>query len=331
MKWLTKRSPKPNWSATPNAEEEERERKQEDNMRLIFMGTPDFAVPALCALLEAGHEIPLVFTQPDKPRGRGHKVSFSPVKECALEKGLEVFQPLSLRRGEDGEKSLEIIKSIKPDVIIVAAYGQILPREILETPRYGCINIHASLLPRWRGAAPINFCIMHGDAESGVTIQQMEEGIDTGDMLLTEKCEIPAAMTACELYDVLKEIGARLIVEFAENPDEYLKRKTVQDDSKATRAPMITKEMKQIDWNKTAVEIYNFIRGLSGEAYTFYGEKRLKVFSAEIVERLSNKLEFTCGDGCCLRLLEIQPEGKKRMSAEEFLRGNPSKEGNRRI
>jgi methionyl-tRNA formyltransferase len=290
-------------------------------MKLIFMGTPGFAVPALCALLDAGHEIPLVFTQPDKPRGRGHKVTFSPVKECAVSRNIEVFQPLSLRRGDDGIKSLEVIKSINPDVIIVAAYGQILPREILEFPRYGCINIHASLLPRWRGAAPINFCIMHGDKESGVTIMQMEEGIDTGDMLLVESCEITAAMTASELHDVLREIGARLIVKFAENPDEYLKNKTAQDNEKATHAPMITKEMKQINFDKSALEAYNFIRGMSGEAYTFYGNKRLKVFSSQIAETINCNLDFTCGDGAVLRLLEIQPEGKKRMEAQEYLRG----------
>jgi methionyl-tRNA formyltransferase len=290
-------------------------------MKLIFMGTPDFAVPALRALIEAGHEIPLVFTQPDKPRGRGHKVTFPPVKDCAVSYNIEVFQPQSLRRGDDAVRSLEIIKEIKPEVIIVAAYGQILPPEILGFPRYGCINIHASLLPRWRGAAPINFCIMHGDTESGVTIQQMAEGIDTGDMLLSESCEITESMTASELYDILKEIGARLIVRFAENPDEYLKNKTAQDNEKATYAPMITKEMKQIDFNKPALEIYNFIRGLAGEAYTFYGNKRLKVFSSEITETISNELCFTCGDGACLRLAGIQPEGKKKMKSEEYLRG----------
>jgi methionyl-tRNA formyltransferase len=301
---------------------EKKEGKEGQKMKLIFMGTPDFAVPALNTLLEAGHEIPLVFTQPDKARGRGQKVTFSPVKECAIKRNIDVFQPLSLRRGDDGIKSLEIIKSINPDVIIVAAYGQILPREILEIPHYGCINIHASLLPRWRGAAPINFCIMSGDTMSGVTIMQMAEGLDTGDMLLSESCEITEKMTAFELHENLKEIGAKLIVKFMENPVEYLKCKTVQNDSEATCAPMITKEMKQIDYSKTAEEIYNFIRGLSGEAYTFSGNKRLKVFSSEIVEIISHELDFSCGGGTFIRLLEIQPEGKKKMSAQEFLRGN---------
>jgi methionyl-tRNA formyltransferase len=285
------------------------------------MGTPDFAVPALCALLEAGHEIPLVFTQPDKPSGRGQKVRFPPVKECAIVHNIDVFQPLSLRRGDDAEKSFKLIKEIMPDVIIVAAYGQILPREILEIPHYGCVCIHASLLPRWRGAAPINFCIMNGDTESGITIMQMDTGIDTGEMLLAEKCEIDEKMTVSELHDELKEIGARLIIKYAENPDEYMKCKTVQNNDEATYAPMITKEMKQIDWSKSAVEIYNFIRGLSGEAYAFFGGKRIKVFSSEITEIINNKLCFTCGDGAFLQFVEIRPEGKKRMYAEEYLRG----------
>jgi methionyl-tRNA formyltransferase len=165
---------------------------------------------------------------------------------------------------------------------------------------------------------------MNGDKESGVTIQQMAEGIDTGDILLAEPCEITPDMTASELYDILKEIGARLIVKFAESPDEYLKCKIAQDDTKATHAPMITKEMKQINFEKSALEVYNFVRGLSGEAYTFFGEKRLKVFSSEICQKgetIDSKLSFTCGDGAVLWLAEVQPEGKRRMSAEEFLRG----------
>jgi len=292
-------------------------------MKIIFMGTPVFAVPALEALLNAGYEIPLVFTQPDKPRGRGHKVSFSPVKECACRHNIEVYQPLSLRKGEDSEKSLELIKNINPDVIIIAAYGQILPNEILNLPRLGCVNIHASLLPRWRGAAPINFCIMNGDTESGITIMQMETGIDTGAMFLSEKCPIGENTTASELHDVLSEIGARLIVKFMEKPDEYIRCKTAQDETQATHAPMITKEMKQIDWNKSAAEIHNFIRGLSGEAYDFMKGTRYKVFSSEIIDPMGKHsgLEVICGDGKFLKLVEIQPEGKKRMSSQEYLRG----------
>jgi methionyl-tRNA formyltransferase len=298
-------------------------------MKIIFMGTPSFAVPALEALINAGHEIPLVFTQPDKPRGRGHKVSFSPVKECALKYNIEVFQPLSLRKGEDSEESRAKIREHNPDVIIVAAYGQILPKEILDMPRYGCVNIHASLLPRWRGAAPINFCIMSGDSESGVTIMQMETGLDTGDMLLCEKCAISDNMTASDLHDLLTEIGARLIVKFMETPDEYLRCKTAQNNADVTYAPMITKEMKKIDRNKSALEVYNFIRGLSGEAYIFLDNKRLKIFSSQIInaEDGKGKLSFICGDGKVLRLLEIKPEGKAKMSAEEFLRGYRITEG----
>ncbi|MCL2018530.1 MAG: methionyl-tRNA formyltransferase [Oscillospiraceae bacterium] len=300
-------------------------------MKIIFMGTPDFAVPALDALHRAGHEIPLVFSQPDKPSGRGQKIHPSPVKSYALAHGLRVEQPFSLRKGDDSVKSLELIKELNPDIIIVAAYGQILPRIVLDAPRLGCVNIHASLLPRWRGASPINYCIMSGDKESGVTIMRMEEGIDTGGMFLSERCEITDEMNSRELHDKLKEIGARLITRFAENPEKYIKNMTAQNYAEATYAPMITKEMKKIDLNKSALEIYNFIRGLTGEAYCMLGEKRLKVFSSEIIEKsdifnhkagtITESLEIICGDMKILRMLEIKPEGKNKMSAEEFLRG----------
>ena len=308
------------------------------NMKIIFMGTPEFAVPALNALIEAGNEIPLVFTQPDKPSGRGNKIQFPPVKQCALENNIEVFQPLSLRKSkneEDSKKSLELIKQINPDVIIVAAYGQILPEEILALPRFGCVNIHASLLPRWRGASPIQICIINGDKESGVTIMQMEQGLDTGDMLIAEKCRIDGNMTASELHNKLKDIGAGLIVKFCGNPEAYIKNKTAQDNSLATYAPLITKEMKKINWSKSALEIFNFIRGLSGEAFTFLNNKRLKIFSSEIINNSEeynqepgtiyngqlNGFDIICGDGKLLRLFEIQLEGKSRMKADEFLRG----------
>jgi len=291
------------------------------------MGTPEFAVPALDALKNAGHEILCVFTQPDKPRDRGKKIKFTPVKEYALANNLEVFQPLSLRKGEDAEKSLELIKKLNPDVIIVAAYGQILPKAILDLPKYGCVNIHASLLPRWRGASPINFAIISGDKETGVTIQQMGEGIDTGDMLLWETCKIGASMTSSELHDILKIIGARLIVKFTEEPEEYIKRKTPQDNSKATYAPLITKEMKKIDWDKPAIEVYNFIRGMSGEAFTIIDNKRLKVFASEIIdttgspEMILDVLSILYGDNNLLRLTEVQLEGKSKMKSDDFLRG----------
>lgn len=290
-------------------------------MKIIFMGTPDFAVPALDALRSAGHEIACVFTREDKPRDRGKKIKPPPVKEYAEAHGIEVFQPFSLRKGEDAKKSLEKIKSIAPDVIIVAAYGQILPKEILELPKYGCVCVHASLLPRWRGASPINCAVISGDKQSGVTIMQMDEGIDTGDMLLWESCEITDTMTASELHDELKIIGARLIVKFAENPEEYIKRRTVQDNSRATYAPLITKDMKKIDWNKSAREINNFIRGMSGEAFTFLNNKRLKAYASEIIPEKQTVLDFICGDNYILRLTEIQPEGKNKMKAEDFLRG----------
>jgi methionyl-tRNA formyltransferase len=297
------------------------EKKEEKNktMKIIFMGTPGFAVPALEALINAGHEIAVVFTQPDKPKGRGQKIQFSPVKEYAQSKNIRIEQPLSLRRDEN---VLMLIKEINPDVIIVAAYGQILPREILDVPRLGCVNIHASLLPRWRGASPINYCIMSGDTETGITIQQMETGIDTGDILLCGKCSIGAETNAAELHDTLSEMGAKLIVEFMEVPDEYIKNKTAQEEAFATHAPLITKEMKRIDRNKSAVEIHNFIRGLSGEAFDIIDEKRFKIHSSVIAEESNtHNFEIICGDGKILRILELQPEGKRKMSAEEYLRG----------
>jgi methionyl-tRNA formyltransferase len=292
-------------------------------MKIIFMGTPRFAVPALEALLSSGHEIPLVFTQPDKPRGRGQKVRFSPVKEFSRAHGIRVHQPLSLRKGDDAAESLALIREAAPDIIIVAAYGQILPRDILDLPRLGCVNIHASLLPRWRGASPINYCIMNGDKESGITIMQMETGIDTGDMFLRESCAISDTMTAAELHDILSEMGARLIAEFMEKPEHYIGYKTMQDHSLATHAPLITKEMKRINRNKSALELHNFIRGFAGEAYTLLDEKRLKVFASECVlyGAVPSKLDIICGDGKALRLLEVQIEGKSKMSAEDFLRG----------
>jgi len=296
-------------------------------MKIIFMGTPHFAVPALEALLNAGHDIPLVFTQPDKPRGRGQQVRFSPVKEYACQHNIEVYQPSSLRRGDDAAVSLTLIRDVNPDVIIVAAYGQILPREVLDAPRLGCVNIHASLLPRWRGASPINFCIMSGDKTGGITIMQMEDGIDTGDMFLCEECAIGEDMTASELHDTLSEIGARLIVEFCTKPEYYIERKTKQNEAQATHAPLITKDMKQIDWYKSASDNHNFIKGLAGEAYMFYGEKRLKVYRSEVDDVSRGELDFVCGDGNVLRLTEIQPEGKRRMSADEFLRGIQKQKG----
>lgn len=301
-------------------------------MNIVFMGTPDFAVPCLDALIKAGHNIAAVFTQPDKPKNRGHKMQMPPVKEYAVEREIPVYQPLSLRRGEDGEKSLEILTEINPDCIVVAAYGQILPKAVLDLPKYGCINIHASLLPRYRGAAPLNRCIMNGEKESGVTIMHMAEGLDTGDMIISEKTEISDDMTASQLHDVLSQMGGKLIVKALSLIEAGTAPRIPQTDENTCYAAMLTKEECRIDFSDTADNIYNKIRGLSQSpcAYTFLEGKRLKVYFAKRLDLAANAPAgtVTAGEGLCvacgkgvLRLTDIQPEGGKRMSDSDFLRG----------
>ncbi len=304
-------------------------------MNIIFMGTPVFAVPCLKALIEAGHNISYVFSQPDKARDRGQRLQPTPVKEYALEKGIEVFQPCSLRAGEDGEKSLKIIKDINPDCIVVVAYGQILPKEILDIPKYGCINVHASLLPRYRGAAPINYSIINGEKETGVSIMYMSEGLDAGDVINQESCIITDDMTYSTLHDKLMEMGSALLPKVLVDLEKGTSSRTVQDGTNSCYAPMITKQMCRIDWNKSAEEIYNLIRGLSQApaAFTYLDEKRLKIYFSKLSDTVSqdakpgqiiDKDNFTvmCGDKRALTLTDIQLEGNKRMETELFLRGH---------
>ncbi|MBR4305436.1 MAG: methionyl-tRNA formyltransferase [Ruminiclostridium sp.] len=297
------------------------------------MGTPDFAVSALTALAE-NHNVTAVFTQPDKPKNRGKKMQFPPVKEKAIELDIPVYQPLSLRRGEDAEASLETLKQINPDCIVVAAYGQILPKEILDLPKYGCINIHASLLPKYRGAAPIQWCIIDGEKQTGVTTMMMAEGLDTGDMLQTSVVDITDTMTAGELHDILAQKGAELILSTLDAAEKGSLSPVKQDDSLSCYASMISKDMCKIDFSKSAKEVYNFIRGMSPApcAYTFITEKRLKVYMAELCDKKSDKpcgmvidsndFIVVCGDNNCIKLTEVQGEGGKRMNARDFLRGN---------
>ena len=305
-------------------------------MRIVFMGTPDFAVPCLKTLAESSHDIPAVFTQPDKPKGRGYKMIPTPVKKAALEYGLPVYQPLSLRKGDDAEKAVELLREIAPDLIVVTAYGQILPREILELPRYGCINIHASLLPRYRGAAPINWCILNGETKTGVTSMMMEEGLETGDMLIRRETEIGKNETYQELY-------GRLAVRCGEGlagTIEALERGELspekQDDSLSCYSPMIRKEMSALDFSKSAAEIHNTIRGVTG--FTMLGEKRLKVFSSVIESGTAPEVSngeivdpenFTvkCGDGGLVTFREVQLEGGKRLKTADFLRGKKLTKG----
>ncbi|MDE6092235.1 MAG: methionyl-tRNA formyltransferase, partial [Ruminococcus sp.] len=299
-------------------------------MKIVFMGTPDFAVPCLKMLAESWHEVSAVFTQPDKPKGRGYKMIPTPVKSVALEYGLPVYQPLSLRKGDDAQKAMEILRDISPDLIVVTAYGQILPKEILELPRYKCINIHASLLPKYRGAAPINWCLLNGETVTGVTSMLMSEGLDTGDMLIKKSTEIGENETYQELYSRLAEMGGEVLAETIDAIEKGMLSPQKQDDSLSCYSPMIRKEMSALDFSKGVQEIHNTIRGVTG--FTLLNGKRLKVFKSEIsagtapdVENgtIVNTDNFTvkCGDGGLIKFDEIQLEGSKRMKTADFLRG----------
>lgn len=295
------------------------------------MGTPDFAVPCLKALAESSHEVAAVFTQPDKPKGRGYKMIPTPVKTAAAEYGFPVYQPLSLRKGEDAEEAMKLLYELAPDIIVVTAYGQILPREVLELPKYGCINIHASLLPKYRGAAPINWVILNGESETGVTSMQMSEGLDTGDMLIKRSTVIGENETYQELYSRLSEMGAEVLTETLAAIENGSLIPEKQDDSLSCYSPMVTKEMSSLDFSKTAAEVHNTIRGVTG--FAILGGKRLKIFASMLTGKSSgsaangeitdaSSFDVKCGDGKIIRFLEVQPEGKKRMRVQDFLRGN---------
>lgn len=308
-------------------------------MKIVFMGTPDFAVPCLESIINAGHEVAAVFTQPDKPKNRGHKMTPPPVKECAAAHDIPVFQPLSLRRSKstDAEAAFGTLRELSPDCIVVVAYGQILPKEILELPKYGCVNVHASLLPRYRGAAPIQHCIINGEKETGVTTMYMAEGLDTGDMILTDKIAIDERMTASELHDRLSEMGAALIVETLSQIEKGTAPRIPQTDDNTCYASMLTKEMCRIDFSQPIDKVYDLIRGMSSSpcAFTFLEGKRLKVYFAEKTDEktglpagtaVDDRLGISCG-GRVLRLTDVQGEGSKRMSADDFLRGKKVSKG----
>jgi len=298
-------------------------------MKIVFMGTPEFAVPCLKAIVKAGHDVEAVFTQPDKPNGRKMKLIFSPVKKIALERGITVLQPNSLRKGEEAERAFKELKAIQPDCIVVAAYGQILPKEILNLPKYGCINVHASLLPKYRGAAPIHYAILNGEKESGVTIMQMAEGLDTGDMLLKKSVEIFENEITEELHDRLAEVGAELIVQALEGLEKGTLTPEPQDDSQSSYASMIQKSMSALDFTKTASELQRIICGVTG--FTKLGGKRLKVYRSTVMDgtlegtagTVADPKNFVvrCGNGTLIRFDEVQLEGSKRMKTSDFLRG----------
>jgi methionyl-tRNA formyltransferase len=368
-------------------------KKWEVQMRIVFMGTPDFAVESLSAIYNAGHEILGVVTNPDKPKGRGMKMIASPVKEFAVEHNLKVFQPIKIKKNEEFYNEMY---NLKPDLFCVVAYGKILPNDILKIPKYGAINVHGSLLPKYRGAAPIQMAVINGDEETGVTTMFMDAGMDTGDMILSEKVKIGDDETTGELWDRLSKIGARLLVKTLEKIEKEANNKEIKElesklndetnkdfiDEKAERkveknsekkveenikeklkenikelvgarkqgdnftvAPMLTKEMAEIDWNKTGREIHNLVRGLSPKigAYTFYNGKKIKIWKTQVIkedeleEIIKNSANSKNGeiifadkkngivvktpDGA-IRILEIQAENSKRMTSKDFLNGN---------
>ncbi len=302
-------------------------------MKVVFMGTPDFAVGALEAIIKAGHEVTGVVTQPDKPKGRGKELQISPVKACALEHGIEVFQPEKIKAPD----AVSMLRKFEADIFVVAAFGQILSKEILEMPKFGCVNIHASLLPKYRGAAPIQWAVIDGEEESGVTIMQMNEGLDTGDILMQEKVKLSPKETGASLFDKLAECGASLIVGALPKIEKGELKPVKQDDDKSSYAKMLKKDFGKLDFSQEAVVLERKIRGLNSwpSAYTYYKGKTLKIWDADVDTDVDT--DAACGFVCavskdsfsimtkkgCLVIKEVQLEGKKRMKASAFLLGYP--------
>ena len=313
-------------------------------MRIIYMGTPDFAKESLEAIYNAGHEILAVVTNPDKPKGRGMKMMESPVKQYAVEKGLKIYQPEKVK---NNTQFIEEMKELKPDVICVVAYGKILPKEILDIPSKGCINVHGSLLPKYRGAAPIQWAIINGEKTTGVTTMYMDIGMDTGDMILKKEIAIGENETTGELWERLAKIGAELLVETLQKIEDGTAPRIPQGEQ-FTMAPMLNKEMSKIDWeNKSAEQIKNLVRGLNPimGAYSYINEKKVKFWKVEIAKELPNNKNIeNCENGTVIysnskdglyikakdgiiKVIEIQGENAKRMNVNDFLRGNEILEG----
>lgn len=303
-------------------------------MRIVYMGTPDFAVPSLQKLIDEKYDVAAVFTQPDKKTGRKQILTPSDVKKVAVANNLLVYQPNTLKDGE----ALSVLKSINPDMIVVAAYGKILPEEILDLPKYGCINVHASLLPKYRGAAPIQRAVLNGDKETGVCIMKMDKGIDTGDVYYTVKTEIGINETSAQLFDRLSVLGAEALIHTIKLI-ECGQAKAQKQSGEASYASMIDKSLSPIDWNRTAFEIHNQIRGLQTWpcAETLICSKRVKIHSSYLSDITGGKagevimsdkeLIVSCGDAKCVSLTFVQPEGKKTMDIKSFLSGNKVEKG----
>ena len=304
-------------------------------MRIVFMGTPDFASASLKKLIDEKFDVVGVFTQPDKPKGRGMELCASPVKELALENGLPVFQPVKMRDGT----ALAQIKALEPDILVVVAYGRILPDDILAVPKYGAINVHGSLLPKYRGAAPIQWAVLNGDKITGVTTMYLASEMDTGDIIYTAETEIGEYETSGELFDRLKDMGAELLVKTLRDIDAGTAPRTPQDHSKASYVTMLDKSICPIDWNKTPREVLKHIYGLQPwpVATMELEGKTVRVFAAKYTDGKTEKvpgavvstdkggLEIACADGETLLITEIQAPGKKRMGAEDYLRGHQIK------
>ena len=300
-------------------------------MRIIYMGTPDFAVPCLERLVADGFDVACVVTQPDKPRGRKQEMTPSEVKVCAMNHGIEVYQPDSLRTDE----AYEYLKKFEPDYIIVAAYGKILPKRILDMPKFACINVHGSLLPKYRGAAPIQRSVLAGDKVTGITTMLMGEGLDTGNMLLKSEYVIDINATSGEVFDALAASAPDLLIETI---DKFTKGEIIpekQNEAEATHAAMLSKDEAVIDWNKSAEEIHNLVRGMAPwpVAFTVYNGKKMKIFTTELIgEKTSlsagkfkedkNRILVACGDGKLIEVKSLQLEGGKRLEAKQFLAGH---------
>ena len=304
-------------------------------MRIVFMGTPDFAEESLRALLEAGEDVTAVFTQPDKPRGRGMRESFSPVKALAAERGIPVYQPVTFKDGA----ATELLRTLAPELLVVVAYGRILPQAFLDVAKYGSINVHGSLLPKYRGAAPIQWAVLNGDKTTGVSVQYMAAAMDAGDVIAARETEIGEFETAGELFDRLKTLGAELLAETVRKIASGSVIRVPQNEADATYTKMLDKNMSPIDWNKSPREIVKHICGLNPwpVATTELGGVSFRVFGAEytdtrttlapgkIISAGKTGIEVACGGGRSLRITEVQAAGKKRMSAAAFLLGHPMK------
>ena len=300
-------------------------------MKIVFMGTPEFAVPCLQKIIDEGHEVVAVVTQPDKPKGRGKKLAMPPVKELALKYDIPVYQPLKARE----ESFVDTLKEMNPELIVVVAFGQILPKSILDIPKYGCVNVHASLLPRYRGAAPLNWVIINGEEKTGVTTMYMDEGLDTGDMILKSEIPLDDEITAGELHDKMMIDGAKVLKETIDLIEKGEAPREKQSNEDTCYSPIMNKSLGNIDWKKSAIDIHNLVRGINPwpSAYTTYEGQTMKIWKTKVIDKNSDKdpgtiisvdkegINVSTSEGM-LQIKEIQMAGKKRMEVPEYIKGN---------